>query len=256
MILANKIGVKQGRLSPPVDGRVQEFPLDWEKEFHDAKTLGLCGIEWIITKRCFLDNPIIANPLLQEIYPITSVCLDVLIDSRIASEEFLNQTLVVACQAGLRRVTIPILDDSDLNDDEKRKAFCGVMKNIGERFSDIEFSFEAELDMYKLEEIVSLDDNFKVTYDTGNMTFCGFDHDKYIKFFGDRINNVHLKDRTIDSGSVAPFEGDTDFLSIFKALKDINYSEGFVLETARADISEVETISKHKKLFEELDCLI
>jgi len=251
-----KIGVMQGRLSPPVDMQVQEFPLDWKKEFQDAKHLGLCGIEWIITKGCFLNNPIINNPSLQETYPIISVCLDILVDTRIASYEFLNQTLGFVCQLGLRKFTIPILEDSDLNNDEKRKAFCGLIKEFGERFPDIEFSFEAELDRYKLEEIISLCDNFKVTYDTGNATSCRFNHEEYIKFFGNKINNVHLKDRLFNSRSVAPFDGDTDFLMIFKALKDINYSEAFVIQTARANTSELKTISEHKRLFEELNCSI
>jgi len=246
----------QGRLSPPVGDHMQEFPINWKQEFDHVSSLGLFGVEWLITKNNFLDNPIVRDPSIQDKFPIVSVCLDVLVDSRIANSEFLNSTLKPVCDLGLRRLTIPILDDSDLKDDKKRRTFCSLIQDFGKKYPDIIFSFEAELDRYKLEEIVSLCDNFRVTYDTGNATSCGFNHAEYISFFNDRINNVHLKDRTFDARSVYPFTGDTDFSSIFKTLKNFDYSESFIIQTARSNISEPETISKHKKMFEELYCLI
>jgi len=49
-----KLGVIQGRLSKPIDGKIQEFPLDgWEKEFLILDDLKLNHIEWIITKKSF-----------------------------------------------------------------------------------------------------------------------------------------------------------------------------------------------------------
>ena len=44
----NKIGIMQGRLSPPIDGRIQAFPInDWESEFEKASKIGFDCIEWI-----------------------------------------------------------------------------------------------------------------------------------------------------------------------------------------------------------------
>lgn len=44
----NLIGVMQGRLAPPEDGRFQSFPrVAWREEFARAKAAGLAYIEWI-----------------------------------------------------------------------------------------------------------------------------------------------------------------------------------------------------------------
>jgi L-ribulose-5-phosphate 3-epimerase len=44
----NPIGIMQGRLSPPVGGRIQSFPVDcWREEFFRAREAGLNCIEWV-----------------------------------------------------------------------------------------------------------------------------------------------------------------------------------------------------------------
>ena len=44
----HRIGVMQGRLSPPRGGRIQSFPVDtWREEFGLARQAGLDCIEWI-----------------------------------------------------------------------------------------------------------------------------------------------------------------------------------------------------------------
>ena len=53
-----KLGVLQGRLQPPVDGHIQEFPTKWFAEFKLLKDLDLHYLEWIVTKPSFSTNPI------------------------------------------------------------------------------------------------------------------------------------------------------------------------------------------------------
>jgi beta-galactosidase GanA len=44
----NKIGIISGRLSPPIDNNIQQFPSNyWKKEFEKANRLGFDVIEWI-----------------------------------------------------------------------------------------------------------------------------------------------------------------------------------------------------------------
>ena len=253
-----KIGLMQGRLSLPTNGHIQEFPEDWKGEFKVLEECGLHGVEWLITKGCALDNPMYMTPAEASAYPITSICLDTLVDERIIDEEYLNENLVTLCrvlieQTPLRNITIPLLEDSSMTDAATREKFCTLIKKIGDSFPDIRFSFEAELDIQCLLEIVSLCDNFYVTYDTGNITSYGLNHSEYIDFFAAKINNVHLKDRTFDAKTVSPLEGDTDFKSIFKGLGEIGYNGPFVLQTARAETGrEKQTILEHKRIFEDL----
>ena len=248
----------QGRLLPPTKGHIQEFPYEnWQEEFASLKEAGLFGVEWLVTKGCFLDNPIMINPLEIQKFPISSVCLDVLVDERISEKSFLYNTLGIFCNriknTSINTVTIPLLEESSLEDDFKRNAFCELIVTLADNYPNINFSFEAELCKEKLEEIVSLRDNFFVTYDTGNITSCKLDHSEYIRHFKDKINNVHLKDRTFDAKTVRPLTGDTDFDTIFQTLKEANFEGTFVLQTAREETGkELDTVTKHKQIFEEL----
>ena len=52
-----KIGIIQGRLSPPVEG-FQECPANWKREFELLSILRLNHIEWIVTSDSLKTNPI------------------------------------------------------------------------------------------------------------------------------------------------------------------------------------------------------
>tara|TARA_R100000008_G_C3560963_1_gene156126 strand:- start:40 stop:804 length:765 start_codon:yes stop_codon:yes gene_type:complete len=248
----------QGRLTTPDTNHMQEFPIkNWRQEFDILKNIDLRGVEWIVTKKHFLDNPLVLNPKMIQNFPISSVCLDVLVDKNISQRHFLEKTLGVFCyligDTSINKITIPLLEESSLEDDEKRKDFCQEIVKIADKYQGINFSFEAELSIKKLNEIISLRDNFSVTYDTGNITSYGIEHSEYINFFKEKINNVHIKDRTYDARTVAPLTGDTKFSNIFQSLKDINYDGSFVLQTARGTPGqETKTVIEHKKIFEEI----
>ena len=247
-----KIGIIQGRLSPPVEG-FQECPKDWQREFNLLEELGLSHIDWIVTKHSFKNNPIFFEDLKD--YPINSICADNLVDETMLGE--LNSGLIPICNAAVRNniknITIPLLEDSSVKNKLKRKIFINLMLPIADKYKDLNFSFEAELEAEKLLEIVDLRDNFFVTYDTGNITSCGFDHEKYINLVKHKIDNVHLKDRTCDAKTVEPLTGDTDFDLIFKILNNIGYNGAYTLQTTRERFgNEIDTISRHKKTFEEI----
>ena len=96
-------------------------------------------------------------------------------------------------------------------------------------------------------------ENVGITYDTGNITSFGIDQAIYIESFKHDICQVHIKDRTVNPmETVVPGKGDTDFKSIFKKLKSINYDGLYTLQTTREeDGNEIETIKKHKEIIKE-----
>jgi hypothetical protein len=247
----------QGRLSPPVDDHYQEFPKNWKQEFSLLEDLQLNGVEWLITKKHYKDNPIFLALEDKEKYHIHSICMDNLVDTKISEDLFLQEMLDEFCFKISGKfsgyLTIPLLDESDLSDAEKRHKFCSNIQKIGKKYPDIKFAFETEMSIDSLQEIVELCDNFYVTYDTGNTTSFGLDHRQFITHFAEKIVNVHIKDRTYESKTVEPLTGDTDFNIIFQFLKNINYSGAFILQTARGESNkEVQTIQKHKIIFEKL----
>ena len=249
-----KIGIIQGRLSPPTEG-FQECPSDWQREFNLLSQLNLNHIEWIVTKKSFNTNPVMIADVSK--YPISSICADNLVDERITSKKYLYRNLIPICDAAVNNsianVTIPLLEDSSMINDETRQVFCSLISEIIDRYQALNFLFEAELKADQLKEILDLSDRCYVTYDTGNITSCGFNHLEYLEQVFDRIKNVHLKDRTFDAQTVQPLTGDTDFEQIFHFLKKNGYNGLYTLQTARGKFGdEVRTIKEHKKIMETL----
>lgn len=244
-----KIGIIQGRLSEPKEG-FQDTPTDWKREFEDLKKNNLNHIEWIITKDSFNNNPFFKENLKN--FPIHAVCADNLVDTSIDSFLFVSNNLDPICVSALNNdikyITVPLLEDSNLLDNKKRERFKDILMYFAKKYPDINFSLEAELPVTMLKELL-VTKNVSVTYDTGNITSCGYNHIEYIEEVFDKISNVHLKDRTFDGNTVVPTTGNTDFETIFKTLIKNNYQKIFTLQTAREEEGkELETIKKHTDL--------
>ena len=249
-----KIGIIQGRLSPPIEG-FQDTPTDWQREFNLLPKLGLNHIEWIVTKESFDNNPIFTEELND--YSISSICADNLVDERISETDFLEENLNPICKAAIKNkiktITIPILEDSNLSNWKKREKFTLEMQEFSQRYKKLNFSFEIEDQMDVIADIIYMGENFYLTYDTGNMTTVGADHEVYLHMFIEKINNVHLKDRNLENQTVEPLTGATDFVKIFDKLSELGYNGLYPLQTAREDAGmEEETINKHINKFKEL----
>ena len=150
-------------------------------------------------------------------------------------------------------VTIPLLEDSSISDENIRNQFITLILEYSDKYPGLNFSFEAETSAENVLRLVSLRDNFFITYDTGNITSEGIDHKDYIEKTFHKINNVHLKDRTYSAEAVPPLSGDTDFDLIFNTLSSMGYDELYTIQTARGKTgSEIRTMKQHKNIFERL----
>lgn len=251
-----RLGVVQGRLSKPVDNHIQEFPFDdWEHEFKLIQELGLDHIEWLITKKAF-ENGVLELDAKKYSNKITSIGCDNLTNKNIGSKNFLDDQLDPICQFAIKNnikaITIPLLEVSCI--DNFVDKFVKNISYFGNKYPQIEFNFELESSYNIALDVCYACDNFYLTYDTGNITACGFDHEQYIISCLKFIKTVHLKDKTRNPiQNVEPLTGDTDFKLIFQTLKNIGYTDKFTLQTNRGYIGqEFETIKRHKKLFEDL----
>jgi hexulose-6-phosphate isomerase len=75
---------------------------------------------------------------------------------------------------------------------------------------------------------------FGINYDIGNSASLGFLPLEEILSYGNRILNVHVKDRKYKGATVPLGEGDADFEAIFKLLYNSDYRGNYILQTARA----------------------
>ena len=117
-----KLGLMQGRLLPPVRGQMREFPENWEDELVLVERLGLVGVEWLLTLYKFHDNPILEKNTFNK-FPVMSVCMDNLVDDQIHDPLILKNIIQLCYDAGVRRFTIPLLEQSSMINGEKRNHF-------------------------------------------------------------------------------------------------------------------------------------
>jgi L-ribulose-5-phosphate 3-epimerase len=232
-------GVLQGRLSKPVNGKMQEFPINyWDKEFHSLHQIGLSGIEWLITPVDNLTNPFFTEQTLPS--NIFSVCIDTMVSNSFYKLEFMNENLVPVLnrmkELGLNKIVIPLLEESSVENVYIRYEFLKNIIPTSENYPSINFCFEFECDKEIVMDVVSKKDNFFITYDTGNFTSTykdKIDHEELINYFGSKIKNVHFKDRNFNGETKHFGLGDTDFKTIIDSLKNINYTDNIILQLAR-----------------------
>ena len=237
------IGPMLGRLTTlkdPLSG--QEFPDNWRWELKQLKTVGADCLEWLVVD--VENNPLYHINLSH--YPIASINIHSLVLKELSFDE-LDKICFYSRKQGIFKLVLPMMGASAIKD----KSWTHVYHKLSQKYPELSFSFETELNASEIIEFINTSDSFFVTYDTGNATACNFDHSKEIETLKSKIDNVHLKDRISCAGaSVEPFSGDTDFNLIFDSLSMIGYTGKLILETFRGPAGkEVETVSGYIERF-------
>jgi len=249
-----KIGIIQGRLLPPIDGFIQEFPIEnWKNEFEILKTIGLNHIEFIITKKSF--GNFLDLDLSKYSKYISGLCCDNLIDEKISELDFLDLNLKPICEIArkfeIKNINIPLLEQSSITDNNKNQLFSNLL-SFSKIYPDLNFNFEIEDEYTTSLELLNLSDKFYFIYDTGNLNFIGVDHYEYINKVFHKISNVHLKDRN-ETGSYPPGEGGVNFSLIIQTLSELNYKNIYTLQTSRRiSGNEIETTISDIKYFNRI----
>ena len=256
--MIENIGFMQGRLSPLYKGKIQCFPIfHWENEFKIAHSIQFKKMEWTLD-----DDDIFKNPLLNingqikikelcNIYniSISSITGDCFMQKPFWKEKNLSilkildtkfESICNACKnLKIKYIVIPLVDNGRLeNYRQKVNLFEYLMlkKNLLEK-SDVSILFESDYEPKKLYKFIQElpTDRFGINFDTGNSASLGFNPDDEFQLYGDRIKNVHIKDRVLGGGTVPLGKGNTNFESVFKNLFSINYKGNLILQTARSN---------------------
>jgi len=258
----DKLGIMQGRLLPPVDNQIQAFPGDnWRNEFPICKKLGLGCMEWIFEYKTMELNPFYSDDGLKEMMYLSdlynvrigSLLADYFMEKKLFGEnsseikksvEMLFFIIDQCKKCDIPIIEIPLVDSSALKTDSDKKQLLKNLKKPLKYAAEqgIDISLETSLPSEDFRELIlsfrPLD--LKINYDMGNSASLDFDPTKEINLLGEFIVNVHIKDRVIGGGTVPLGFGDTDFNSVFNALKQNNYSGDLILQAARQDINEYE----------------
>jgi L-ribulose-5-phosphate 3-epimerase len=94
--------------------------------------------------------------------------------------------------------------------------------------------------------------NITVNYDIGNSAALGFNSDEELEAYGDRITDIHIKDRLLGGGPVTLGEGSANFELFFNKLKEFDFQGIFIMQAYRDD----EGIDVFKKQFKWIMDLI
>ena len=256
-ISQNPIGVMQGRLLPKYLGRYQAYPVGyWQEEFPKAAALGLDCIEFILDFDSVEQNPLLTLGGPDEILRIVAetgvkvqtVCADIFMeaplhhpDEQIAaySQNILERLLERASTLSVTDIVIPCVDKSSMLDEAAQDRLVQRLQPLvdrAEKFS-VNLALETDLAPQPFAELLEKFESQRVTvnYDTGNSAAHGFDPIEELACYGDRISDIHIKDRVLNGGSVELGSGDTKFDEFFDALRKFNYLGPFILQAYRDD---------------------
>lgn len=255
-----KFGIMQGRLSPPQGDRLQFFPNDWEKEFQSAQNIGFSSIEWVIDWHEYWKNPVWhLRDIDESFHPIRkiaencgiaihSVCFDYLMkytlfkrdQNYLKSIDVLQNAIPKLAKMGVKIITIAFVEDIAIKTEEDKKEIRITLNFFSHQLEqhDMLIALETEMPGKELKDYIDSFNNPRIgaCYDTGNCITMGHDlsHDIYI--LGNRIKEVHLKDRKIGlRQSVYLGTGDVKFNDCFRTFKLIGFDGPFILQAWRGD---------------------
>jgi hexulose-6-phosphate isomerase len=271
MLTKPKIGFVQGRLSPMINNRIQQFPLNsWQNEFVLASKLDIKLIEWTIDTYKFLENPLIKLKGWEEINKtaeknnimIPSVTCDYFMENPPWKNDLaIVKKRISTILKGMRNIgskilVVPLVDNSSPTTSNSIKVIKSLFTDLIPEISEnkLQIAFECDLNPEKLSDFIGkFDQNyFGVNYDIGNSSSLGFDPMEEFKAYGSRIINVHVKDRKLNGATVPLGDGDANFQKIFSLLYKTNYQGNLILQTARSkDGEDAEVLVKYKKLVED-----
>ena len=255
--MLDHIGVMQGRLLPKFKGRYQAHPLGyWQDEFLIAKDIGLNYIEFILDYNDFQQNPLTFETGINEIINIIqktgvgvkSICADYFMEAPLHSSnkaiakksvDMLNKLIINADKIGVTDIVIPCVDQSSLiMEMDKKRLIINLQKSIELATKyNINLALETDLPPKKFADLLNEFDSKRVTvnYDIGNSASLGYDMLEEFKCYGERISDIHIKDRELGGGSVFLGTGAANFPLFNKILSNIDFKGPIIMQAFRDD---------------------
>src|ERR1039458_6134894 len=266
-----KLGIMEGRLVPPEDGRFQCFPRNqWESEFAHAAKVPFNYIEWVYDLYGHDVNPL-GNPAgierLKNFIESTEVCIravcaDYFMDKPLLRcgeqelEERLQELARIfrnASAVGVNRVVIPFVDASAIRSNDDLAAVRHALKAAMPFAEETGIEIHLETSLRPAEFAKLLDSiphpKLRVNYDSGNSASLGYLPANEFAAYGDRIGSVHIKDRVLNGGTVPLGTGNADFPALFSCLEKIEYRGDFTLQVARGTPGDEVALAKQNLAF-------
>ena len=255
--MSSRIGIMQGRLSKPINNKIQSFPVNtWENEFYLAKDIGFELIEWVLDEN-IEDNPILSKKHFSKIniikkqtgININSICCDYFMKNSLSRNsesyrkknlEILNFLIEESCPLNnIKIIDLPLVGEASLKKKKNSEDYKNIFLKLEKKILDnnLTIALETDLNPNALRDFLkSFNENaVTMTYDMGDSVFLGFEAKKEFSCYGKLISNVHIKDCTLRDYTVQLGDGNVNFNEIFFLLKKNNYKADFILQAARGE---------------------
>jgi hexulose-6-phosphate isomerase len=252
------IGFMQGRLSPIFKKKIQSFPWNyWRKEIFIAKKNNFNLMEWTLDYPRLFNNPLISSQeqkktlifLKKNKIFVNSVTCDFfmqkpffLIKNKKKFELNINNLLKIIkrlINAKIKFIVIPLVDKSSIKNTYQEKLvireFNKIIKNLNTNNFKTKILFEIDYSPSKLKKFIKKFSSsfFGINYDSGNSASLNYNIDEEFNCYGDRILNIHIKDRIKYGKTIKLGHGNVNFCKLKKNLKKIHYKGNLILQTAR-----------------------
>lgn len=247
----------QGRLSPPVAGRLQAFPwTSWESEFALAAACGFNAIEWLFEAESFDENPVWTAAGRQRIrmriessgVSVRSMCADYFMSHPLfgapalevqAAVDVLKRLINCAAELDVPTILIPVLEVTAIRTEADKESLLEALRQPLEQAKSgrVRLALETELPAFEYKALVQAagDPALGVYYDTGNAAARGFDAASDIEVLAPVLSGVHIKDRRHQGRSVPLGEGSVRFREAFAALQASEYVAPLIIQSTSAE---------------------
>ena len=251
-----RVGIMQGRLSPP-GARPQSFPIgSWQAEFRRARSYGFDLIEWLFAAADYERNPIwteagvadIRKCILATGVSVVSICADYFVDHQILRMpdgerrhhlQLLNVLIERAAQLEVRVIVLPVLDAGELSDSTDDAILLeSLMEPLAlARSRGLTLALESNTpaDRYLTLVRQAADPALSICFDTGNRVAHGLDIVADIHRLSPYVSEVHIKDRLLEGPNVPLGDGAAPLQAFLEAVTSVSYSGPFILETTAGD---------------------
>jgi len=260
------LGIMQGRLVPPDQGRFQSFPRSrWRDEFPRAAAAGIDYIEWIVDAYGEDLNPALTPEGRAELAALKqqhniatpALCADWFMDypllrcspaERLEREQFLHRLIPIARQIGADHIVLPFVDASRIETEAEQQLLIAILDRAAPVAAghNVELHLETDLAPAAFAALLARIPHplVKANYDSGNSSGLGYVARQEFAAYGHRIGSIHIKDRyRRPEGGIetrALGLGSADFDDVFGAMRRVGYNRGITLQAARgADGDEV-----------------
>jgi L-ribulose-5-phosphate 3-epimerase len=185
----HRIGFMQGRLSPPIDGKIQAFPWPyWENEFSVAAGIGLSSMEWTLDQDRIFDNPlmtlsgqeIIRRHATQSGVAISSLTGDCFMQapfwkagdqSRRQLIATFEKVLLACASVKIEIVVVPLVDNGALTSNQEQSALEETLISFVPllRKHKLKVAFESDYPPPQLSKFIERlpADEFGINFDIG-----------------------------------------------------------------------------------------